>query len=408
MRISTAQFFQQSVNSLSDLGSQVATTQNQISTGRRFLTPGDDPIAASRVAKINQELGTREQYQNNIQAVTNDLQLEESMLTQSVEVLHRVRELTVQAGDPALSQNDRNSLASELDERLNELLSLMNSRSANGDYLFAGFRGDRQPFVRDNAGAIVYQGDEGQRRVQVSASATLATSDSGKRIFLDIPAVANTFTVRAHPDNAAGSNTVIRGAVIDQNSFDQLTPDDLIIEFNALTEVPGIQANFSVRRRSDGRVVDGFENVVYTPGMSINVQGLQLEAFGDPAPGERFFVETSPNQSVVTTIDQLAAGIRQQNAGDVSDVVASALGNLDRAMDSILEARADIGARLNTAESTRNIHDQVAIFSKDVLSQLQDLDYAEAVSRLQMQSFVLEAAQRSFARVSSLSLFNLL
>ncbi len=408
MRISTAQFHQQSINSIGDLGSQVAKTQQQISTGRRFLTPGDDPIAASRVAKINQELGLREQYQSNISAVTDDLQLEESMLAQSVDILQRVRELTVQVGNAALTKSDRESIGSELEQRSTELLALMNSRSANGEYLFSGFRGDTQPFTRDSAGGLIYQGDEGQRQVQVSASSSLAASDSGKKIFMQIPSVNSTFTITPHPDNGVGSTVVVQGRVADVSALEQLFPDDLLIQFNSLTDVSGIEANFTVRRRSDNQVVEGLDKVVYQPGMSVNVQGMELQIFGNPTPGERFFVETSQKQSVIATIDGMVENIRLGDSADLEAAVADTLGNLDNAMNSILQTRAEIGARLNTADSTRSIHEQVAIFSKDVLSQLQDLDYAEAVSRLQLQSFVLEAAQRSFARVSSLSLFSLL
>ncbi len=67
-----------------------------------------------------------------------------------------------------------------------------------------------------------------------------------------------------------------------------------------------------------------------------------------------------------------------------------------------------IGARLNTAESSTQLLEDVTLASKELLSKLRDLDYAEAVSRLQLQTFVLEAAQSSYARISQLSLFNVL
>jgi flagellar hook-associated protein 3 FlgL len=77
-------------------------------------------------------------------------------------------------------------------------------------------------------------------------------------------------------------------------------------------------------------------------------------------------------------------------------------------MATMLQARSDIGARLNTADTTRELHGDVDIVSKKVLSELRDLDFAEAVSRLTAQSLVLEAAQRSFAKTAGLSLFSVI
>ena len=84
------------------------------------------------------------------------------------------------------------------------------------------------------------------------------------------------------------------------------------------------------------------------------------------------------------------------------------LTGLDNAVNNILEARADIGARLNAVASARSLHDSLNLEARTVLSDIEDLDFAEAASRLSFQSFLLEAAQQSFIRISSLSLFNAL
>jgi len=77
-------------------------------------------------------------------------------------------------------------------------------------------------------------------------------------------------------------------------------------------------------------------------------------------------------------------------------------------MSRILEVQADLGARMNSIDSTRNLHVDLELQAQEVLSKVRDLDFAEAVSRLSFQSFLLEAAQQSFVRVSGLSLFNAL
>ena len=95
------------------------------------------------------------------------------------------------------------------------------------------------------------------------------------------------------------------------------------------------------------------------------------------------------------------------NAG-VRDAVAVALTNLDHGMVSVDQARGNIGARLNVIESTQTDNEDVTLVNKGVQAELRELDYAEALSRLSMQTVVLEAAQQSYVKIAGLSLFNVM
>jgi len=86
--------------------------------------------------------------------------------------------------------------------------------------------------------------------------------------------------------------------------------------------------------------------------------------------------------------------------------MADSLVNVDNAQTSVLEVRAEIGARMNTLTTTQELHEEVDVISVGLISSLKDLDYAEAVSQLTFESFVLQAAQQSYAKISGLSLFN--
>jgi len=87
-------------------------------------------------------------------------------------------------------------------------------------------------------------------------------------------------------------------------------------------------------------------------------------------------------------------------------VVSSAISNLDSAETSILEARSQIGARQNTIETTTEQLKDVEILTKEILTKIEAVDYAEAVSLLSVQQFTLEAAYSSYSQVTSLSLFD--
>ncbi|MDD0843883.1 flagellar hook-associated protein 3 [Pseudomonas sp. Gutcm_11s] len=186
MRISTIQAFNNGVNGIGRNYSDVIRTQEQISSGKRILTPADDPVASVRLLQLEQQQAVLGQYKDNLTAAKNSLTQEETTLNSVNTVLQRIRELGVQAGGGALSAEDRKSIAKELEQREAELLNLMNTRNARGEYLFAGNLGKTEPFTRNPDGTYSYFGDEGQRSLQVASSTTVPINDNGKRLFEDV------------------------------------------------------------------------------------------------------------------------------------------------------------------------------------------------------------------------------
>ncbi len=412
MRISTSQIHSQSVNQMLDLQRQAADTQNQIASGRKYRTAADDPVGAPRVERLNRELALREQYQRNMDLAESELRLEESSLDQAGNLLQRVRELTVQAGNPVNSAQDRAFIAAEIETRMEELMALMNTRLASGDYLFGGNVGGQPPFVTDASGAVRYQGDEGQRAVQIDNALRLPVNDSGKRLFVDVPASRTTAVAYADGANPpGGSGVVTPPRVVDQAVLEAFHPGRLVIEFQPLADDPDGLPNFTVRRAGDNRVVDGLENVRYQPGAAITVAGLEIRIEGNPRPGDRFLVESTDKQGVLTTLRSLVDGLRGQAASGPGDeayqqLLADSLTNLDSAMGSILEVRSEIGARMGVMDSVRGLHEQVTELSRSVKSDIEDVDFAKAISDLNQQTLALQAAQQSYARVARLSLFD--
>src|SRR5690606_26485219 len=146
----------------------VNKTQQQISTGRRVLTPADDPIAATKILQLQQELALNDQYTRNMTAADNRLKLEEATLQSITDNLARVKELTVNAGGCSLTIADRQAIAAEFLQLQEGLADLLNTKDAGGEYICAGVKGRQTPFVRADNGRYEYQGDEGQRYLALS------------------------------------------------------------------------------------------------------------------------------------------------------------------------------------------------------------------------------------------------
>jgi len=327
--------------------------------------------------------------------------------------MQRVRELAIQAGDVALGFTDRRSLAVELDQRLNELLGLVNTRDVNDQYLFGGFQSDKTPFLPASGGGFNYAGDEGQLFIKISDSLDVPVSDSGKSIFLDVDEPQN-FAASVDAGNT-GAGVIVSQAVSNQNEFDQFYPDGATITFN------GVPLGYTVTRVSDGAVISGGEppqplaGVVYQSGEAIEFAGMTVSVTGIPDAGDTVNLTSStPTKlGMLEIVEKLANGIR--TIGDSSDdqrrleeLIADTLIGVDNVSDNLNSTLSSIGARLNTIDDSLAIHDSVDLISRQTLSEIEDLDYASAVSNLTQATFVLEAAQQTFVRVSNLTLFNFL
>ncbi|MFG3452702.1 flagellar hook-associated protein FlgL [Stutzerimonas stutzeri] len=410
MRISTLQAFNNGVAGIQRNYSNATRTQEQISTGNRILTPADDPVASVRLLQLEQQQNVLSQYNSNLTAAKNSLTQEEVTLNSVNTVLQRVRELAVQAGNGALDPQDRKSIAAELGEREDELLSLMNTRNARGEYLFSGFQGKTQPFVFEN-GKYVYKGDEGQRQLQIASSLNIPISDNGKSVFEN---VTNAGRLNAVRELEVGSTLSVSEPLIqDEVAFANFPDEGITITFDAGNGYVITPAELGATDLSGTLAGDPSKT------QSIVFRGVVLQFDGLPADGDEVVVapklglDGRPNaqkQGILATIANLRSALEDPSTGntDVRDAVAVALTNLDHGMVSVDQARGNIGARLNVIETTQTDNEDVALVNKGVQAELRELDYAEALSRLSMQTVVLEAAQQSYVKIAGLSLFNVM
>jgi flagellar hook-associated protein 3 FlgL len=187
MRVSTSQLYEQGISTLNKQTSQYMKLQNQLATGRRVLTPSDDPVASARALEVTQSKNLNTQYTQNQGAATDALNQEESSLASLGDTLQNIRDRVVQAGNASLDDSQRKMIATDLRAQFNQLLSIANTQDSSGQYLFAGYRGATQPFSGAVGIPVTYAGDQGARALQVSASRTMPISNSGDQVFMDIP-----------------------------------------------------------------------------------------------------------------------------------------------------------------------------------------------------------------------------
>jgi flagellar hook-associated protein 3 FlgL len=403
MRISTQQLFNRGLEAIQDVTVQQQKTQLQLSTGKKILTPADDPVASTRILELNQELAINSQFQNNVELAEGHLNLQDDLLGSVNSVVQRVRELMIASGNGALSKSDLSAISAEVKERLDQMAGLLNTQDASGEYLFSGFQGGTQPFQKNISGAFVYEGDQGKRFVQVESSVTIATTQNGKEIFQDIKVDKNTFYTESSPNNrSVPAASITTGQVVDQELYDEFYPSDMVVTFNSPSQ-------YSVTDKATGRQL--ITNQPFAPNDPIAINGIQFEIIGSPVVGDSFFVESTAKQGLLTTVEKFIYTLDNFDSSAEGRAIfdanlASSITNLDSAETSVLESRSQIGARLNTIDTIAEQLKDVEILTKEILSKLESIDYAETVSLLSVQQFTLEAAYSSYSRITSLSLFD--
>lgn len=186
MRVTTSLIHDVGISAIQDQQSKLLHLQQQVSTGRKAITPADDPIASSRVLEVSQSRSLNQQFQINQGYAKDSLGLVENKLEGVKDLITYIREQAVAAGNGSYSQSERNSVATDLRSRFDALMALANSQDGTGEYVFSGFKGDTQPFTGGLAG-VTYNGDQGERTLQISASRVLPVSNSGDDVFMRVP-----------------------------------------------------------------------------------------------------------------------------------------------------------------------------------------------------------------------------
>ena len=400
MRMSTVQIFNQGVNNLLDRQADVTKTQEQLASGKRIMNASEDPAGTARTLDITSQLARIDAYQRNTVAVQSSLNLEESALGSVVNDLQRARELTIQANNASMTAPDRHAIAVELSAILESIIAAGNTQDASGEYIFAGFQSETRPFTQTSSGAT-YNGDDGQRFMQVSANVQIASSNSGSDVFMSAAAGNGSFDYRGSANNTGTATVTATSAAANY------VPETYTLAF--IQANPTDPITYTVTGDTSGQVATG----TYTPGGAITFANGEIQMSGTPVNGDTFTISSSPRQDVFTTLKDLLDTLASATDSEASSILvhneaSRGIINIDNAIEKILTVQADVGTRMRRAEMQTDTNDAFNYQLQETLSGLQDLDYAEAISRLNIQMLALQAAQQTFAKTQNMSLFNYL
>ena len=397
MRVTQSLNQTQFLTAISSLESNLAQTQNQISSNLSFTTASQNPTAAGAVNNYNQALAQSQQYTTNANSAQTNLNTEDQALSQVQNQLQTLRDLALQANSGTLTNSNRTAIATQAAQIQNGLLSLANTTNGNGEYIFGGFAVQTQPFTASATGAT-YNGDQGGRQVQIAAGQSVADGDNGNAVFNQIKTGNGTFTVTANASDT-GSGLIGATSVSTPSAF---VGGPFTINFSSPT-------NYTVTNAANVQVGAG----TYADGQAISFSGAQVTFSGTPATGDSFSVAPSTNQSLFTTVQNLITALQTGVTNGASNTalsnsIGNSINNIDQALAQMSNVRATVGGRLNAITTQQSVSSSQQVQLKTTISSLQGLDYATAITTLDQQNTTLSAALQAYSLTQGLTLFKYL
>lgn len=408
MRISTVTMFEQSTASMNRQQSDLMNISQQIASGRRVVNPSDDPQAASRAIGVDQAKAVTEQYSDARVSARNSLAQTESIINSVSDAITSAKGLLIQASSDTLTNENRESIASELKGVYETMLGQANSTDGNGRYLFGGYNDSVPPFAKDAAGSVQYKGDSNVREQRVDATRLMPVADNGETIFKSVPSGAG-YVAEAKKENGElnEGNVTFRGPQIN----DVKNATDFRITFTS-------DVAFDIET-FDGEgwntVQTGVEYSGKDAAQQISVGGMSITLEGTPAADDEILVAKSGGDvrgaDLFRTMEEAIRVLENPaddpvKKADQRNTLNTAMRDLDNSLDNVLTVRASAGARLNELDVIDAVGSNRMLNYDQTLSDLVDLDYTEAISEYSLRQIGMQASQKAFVDIKGLSLFN--
>ncbi|QPR89830.1 flagellar hook-associated protein FlgL [Aeromonas hydrophila] len=399
MRITTNMVYNRNISSLNGANERLSTAYEQLMTGNKFKTAGEDPSGMSQKLALTKEIDLFKQYGVNGSLLENSLGHEETVLSALNTAMTSAQTLIQKANDSAVGYEDRQAIASELEGLQKQMFDLMNSKNSQGEYIFGGNQSKTQPFIQDASGNYVFQGDTGQRNIQVSPTVQIPANDSGFNLFEIVP---------TRRTSSAGSANIQVG-VADQGNFDSFYRNnyDPSLASNQYTvnTIAGTPDTYEIRDGGGALLQSGD----YVAGNKIPFNGLEL-TLSLPAGGaaQNFVLDPPQNNNILDGMSDFITALRDPNiTPDTFQLkVADVTAHMKNARLNVDQGLGEIGGRMNGLEQVMGSNDGLSTLNEQARAKVSEADLYEVIATLSKEDAALSATQLSFSKISKLTLFD--
>ena len=402
MRISTNMMYQSSTRSLQKVSERLDKASQQMSSGDKFSTAGEDPTGMSAKLSLNSKITAYKQYNTNGNLLDSSLTLEGTVLSSITTSMQSAYTLVQQSQNGSLSTSDRKSIASELEELQSQIYDLMNSKNADGEYIFGGNQSQTQPFIRNSNGNYQFQGDTGQRMIQVAPSVQIAANDSGLEVFQSVPTRRTASETSANLTVSISSQAEFDSFSHNNYDFVTATNNDYTITTTASPDVYNILD-------SDGVTV--LQSGSYVQGEAITFNGLSL-TMDIPAGGatQGFSLDAPQNDNILNTLNKMIVALNDStiSSSDYAAMAADTEIHLSNAMDRVDITQGAVGGRQKNLEQVTDSNSALSTISQEARANVSEIDLYDAISNVAQEESALSVAQQAFTKINQSTLFDYL
>lgn len=407
MRVASSTLYQQGLASMNLQQSSLLHIQQQLGTGRKVLTPSDDPVAATRALGVSQAGAVNGQYATTRKQANIALGMEENTLSTVTTVTQNIQTLLVQAGNGTLSDVDRASLATALKGQYEQLLGLANADDGNGNFLFGGTQSGTPPFVQ-GTGGVQYIGNTDQQQFQVDVARQMAAGNNGREVFQSVQGSAG-YVLKGDSVNNKGSATYGQVSITDPTDPRYGTPLKLTFDNSSGTMQYTVTDESTTPPTAIGAPVN------FSSPAQVQVAGISFTVSGTPQDGDIITMQpasqagTDMFANLKSVIDALGKpAMSDADNANLNNVIATGIRQFSNSLDNVLTVRASVGSRMQELDALDTIGTNRDLNYSQTLSGLQDLDYAAAITEYYQRQTALQGAQQSFMQIQGMSLFKYL
>ncbi len=410
IRVSTSMIGDNLINIVKKNSGKMVRLQSNIATGKKHRMPREDPAAVSNSMSYKRVLFELDQFEKNIDDGKSRLNFTDASLSSATEILQRIRELGVQGANGIYLKEDRAKMAAEIEELLQELASIANSKY-KGKAIFGGNDTFEDPFkitktFSKYAGKPVidkveYFGDIGKQNREISRGNIVTINVPGNEIFwAENSSLFSSVDARDYVV-AADSKVRINGTELTFKAGDNI---EMIVNRINNAAVP-IRA--SVNRMNGGIVLEtSSARDIWVEDIEGSTVMNDIGVISGKSPPQNLSPEARYfGGSIFDMVMRLRDSLYMN---DVEDIGSRALGGMDMALDNLLKYRAELGVKANRLDivKARIIQDKTNF--EDILSRNEDIDIAESITKLKMLEVAYKAALGVSARIIQQTLLDFL
>lgn len=399
-----------------------------LSTGKKFLKPSDDPLGVSKSLRLTTDMSTMSQFKRNVEDSQSWLGTTETATDNMIDILQKVRELTVKGANGTYAPSERGAISSEIDQLKEQLIHIGNT-SYVGSYIFSGYKTDKPLLKEDGTydlgGAVLDNkeimdvnlgiGDKfglnfvGQRIFGVMKSPTDIDSPISQGVSdFSLKGADYTPGILGTTNIEMNYGTPLPSYSLNIQAGDYSNPDDLAAEINNQINIDPALINLKnhVSANSDSGRINlvsdkPFELLPSSDAALVSQMGIGTSI--QAVKGGKT-VKSGEETQLIGILKQL---VTDMNSGNQSEIT-NALKRLDAHLDNINAVRSEIGVKMNRLELTSNRIDDDTLNLTELLSKNEDADIAEVIMNLNMEESVYKASLSGGAKIIQLSLLDFL